>query len=131
MLPGKYNIEIFRGSTWSIAVNRATAAGVPINWETTYLDVPSADAGGAILTVRPGWQVRPEDKKITALLTLSQAAGDIVMSGTSMVITVKSTVSALFTFNEGVYDLEVFTGGSVPVVHKALYGRVTIRDEQT
>jgi hypothetical protein len=131
MLPGKYNMTMFRGDTFSIAITRASAAGVPINFQTQYIDKPAAGNGSCVMTIRPGWKIRPETKKQTPLAVLSTALGTITVVGETITVTIPAGTTEDYSFNEGVYDIEIRTGDIVPVVHKVLYGRITIKDEQS
>ena len=131
MQPGRYDITIYRGSTFSISVTRASAAGVPVDFDISYINVPTDDDGDCRMYIRPGWKTRPDKTKLPPLLTLNLTNSRISISGQTITLTISAADTEDLTFDEGMYDLEIATGDAVPVVHKVLYGRVTVKDEQT
>ena len=122
MVPGKYNINIFRGSTWSIKV--AASDGLSSrNFATTYSSIR--------IQVRPAWTVKPSDAVGTPLLELSLVNGRIVTTAEGITITLTAKETAKLAFNSGVYELEMTTDDVIPVVDKYLYGKVTVTGEIT
>lgn len=118
MTPGKYNIEIWRGSTWTIGINAEE------------LDFTDYDV--IRMQIRPPWvkgiPVKP------ALLELSMANGRITLEDDNL--TLRLTISADDTtdlsFDEGAYDLELIqTEEAGEVVDKLLYGSVSVKGERT
>ena len=125
MIPGKYNIDIWRGGTWS----------VPLQQEV--LDFSEYDE--IRMQIRPpfikGIPIKPP------LLELTLTNGRITLEDENK--TIRLTISAAntqtLTFDEGVYDLELVKHknlGATPqipeeIVDKLLYGSVTIHGEQT
>jgi hypothetical protein len=131
MVPGKYDMTIYRGSTFSLSFTAADANDVPVDFDADYIDKPGADLGDIRMYIRPAWAIRPETTKQDALLELTIANGRITTAGTTLTITLTAAETAAITFNEGKYDIELVTGAAIPVVDKLLYGKVTVKDEQT
>lgn len=122
MIPGNYNITIYRGGTWSI--NVAASDGVtPLNLAATYANIR--------MQIRPAWTVKPGDAKGNPLFELSLANGRITLTETGLKLTISATDTAKLAFNSGVYDLEMITDDVVPVVDKLLYGTVKVTGEIT
>lgn len=132
MVPGKYDITIYRGSTWSITINAENAAGIDIDFATSYVDNPSADLGTIRMQIRPIWDNVPVPTG-AALLELTIANARITLTGSNLnlVLTLDAATTAALAFNSGKYDLELVTGASTPVVDKLLYGDVTVTGEIT
>ena len=125
MIPGKYNINIWRGSTWNPGVQQER------------LDFASYDE--IRMQIRPPFVKGIPTKP--ALLELSLANGRITLEDSNQIL--RLTISAADTkklpFDEGVYDLElvkhVDLDATPPIteetVDKFLYGKVTVHGEQT
>jgi hypothetical protein len=122
MVPGKYNINIFRGSTWSIHLG-ASDGITGVDFAATYAIIR--------IQVRPAWTVKPSDATGTPLFELSLVNGRIVTDATGMTLTISAQDTAKLSFNSGVYELEMTTDDPVPVVDKLLYGTVTVTGEIT
>lgn len=121
MLPGKYNITIHRGSTWSIGVENKNAAGNPTDFAVSYMN-----GGGKIrMQIRPAWnkQATPTGPP---LIELSTDNGRIVVSTTMLTLTLTAAETAGLNFNSGEYELEAITGDAIPVVDPILNGTVTV-----
>ena len=126
MIPGKYNITIHRGGTWSIGIN---AENLDF---TTYDEIR--------MQIRPPW-VKGVVSSKPALFTLSMTNGRITLEdeGLTVRLTVSAADTAAITFDEGIYDLELvqhadLTGDPVipeEIVDKLLYGSVTVQGEIT
>lgn len=122
MVPGKYDITIYRGSTWLI--NVAASDGV------TSLDL-AATYTAVKMQIRPAWTVKPGDAKGNPLFELSLANGRITHNGTGLTLAISAADTAGLSFSSGVYELELITADVVPVVDKLLYGAVTVIGEIT
>lgn len=132
MVPGKYDITIYRGSTWTITINAENAQGIDIDFATSYVDNPGAGLGDIRMQIRPIWETGPIPEG-DALLELTIANARIVLEGANLnlVLTLNAADTAALTFNTGKYELELVTGDTVPVVDKLLYGDVTVTGEIT
>lgn len=133
MIPGEYNITIYRGSTWSISIQHKDADDNYTDFDASYIDQPGADAGKIEMHIRPAWRGTPPDvpKKSTPMFSLTIANGRITTSTTTMTLTIAAADTKTLDFNEGSYDIELVTGDTVPVVDKVLFGKVTVKDEKT
>lgn len=131
MIPGKYDITIYRGSTWTIDVSKKNSAGVYVDFEADYINNPTPGVGLIRMHIRPAWKVKATTTKLDPLLSLTTANGRISVSGTVLTFTLPASVTAALTFNEGTYDVELVTGETEPVVDKLLYGTVSVQDEKT
>jgi len=131
MVPGKYDITIHRGSTWSITINAKNASDIAIDFATAYKDNPGTDEGAIRLQIRPIWN---NDAIPTGdpLFEIDLDAG-ITLANTNLnlVLTLTAAQTAALAFNSGKYDLELVTGATPPVVDKLLYGDVTVTGEIT
>ena len=69
----------------------------------------------------------------TVLLSLTTENGGIVIDVTRHVITlnISATASAALTWSKGVYDLELVSADTIPVVTALLTGKVTVSKEVT
>lgn len=132
MIPGKYDITIYRGSTWTITISAENAAEVATNFNTAYIDNPSADSGTIRMQIRPIYETGAIPVG-TALLELTIANSRIAVAedGLTLTLTIDAATTAALKFNEGKYELELVTGATVPVVDKLIYGDVVVTGEIT
>lgn len=131
MIPGTFDIEIIRGDTWIFKLSHKDSAGAYTDFQTEYLDKPSAGLGEIRMYIRPAFGVRPERTPAEPLLKLSTTTGEITAVTTVLTLTLSAAVTAALTFNAGKFDIECATGDAVPVVHKVLRGQVTVDTEST
>ena len=132
MVPGKYDITIHRGGTWTITINAENASGIDLDFLTSYIDNPTVGAGALRMQIRPIWEKGPIPTG-TPLKELTYATGEITLTGSNLnlVLTLSAAVTAALTFNSGKYELELVTGDTPPVVDKLLYGDVIVTGEVT
>ena len=126
MIPGKYDIIIWKGGTLKIILN---ADGLDFN---VYDEIR--------MQVRPPW-TNGKPVSQSPLLLLNKTNGRIAVSddGLSLTLTVTADETAAFVFNGGIYDLELVQNADpmanppilAQVVHKLIYGTVTIKGEVT
>jgi len=120
MRAGKYNITVEQGSTLDFKIIYEDSNGAP------------ADLTGysAKMQIRPDYA----DLTNTNYLTLSSSLDP---DGTGLIITplsgsvniyINATKTDLFTFDEALYDLELYTSGSVL---RLLEGKVKIKKSVT
>lgn len=132
MIPGEYDITIYRGSTWEINVSKKDANDVYVDFEADYINQPTPDAGKIEMHIRPAWQGKPRIPKLeTPLLSLTIANGRISAAATVLTLTLPASVTKDLDFNSGSYDVELVTGDAEPVVDKLIFGQVTVKDEKT
>ena len=124
MVPGKYDITIYRGGTFEIVIESESAQGVATDFAATY--------DSARLQVRPAWNKKLGTNPPAALLELTTANGGIVVATTTLTLYISAADTAALTFNEGRYDLElVVTTAGVIRVDKILTGLVSVTGEIT
>lgn len=126
MIPGKYDIVMWKGSTWEVSLN---ADGLDFN---AYDEIR--------MQVRPPWT---SGKPVTQppLLLLDKDNGRAVVSadGQTLTLRVSAADTGAFTFDSGIHDLELVKNidlTAVPpvperIVDKLVYGTVTIKGEVT
>jgi hypothetical protein len=115
-LGNRYDLEIKQGATLSLTATWKDSTGTAINL-TGY-------------TAR--MQVRSTYDAATTILSLTSAAGDIVLGGSAgtIAITASATVTATLTAPwAGVWDLELVSGGGV--VTRLLEGSANVSPEVT
>ena len=131
MVPGNYDITIYRGGTFEISVEAENAVGVSTDFAATY--------DSARLQVRPAW-----NKKLStnpaALLELTTANGGILIESatpTTLTLYISAADTAALLFDEGRYDLELVVAAvvsptpAVEKVDKILTGKVSVTGEIT
>jgi hypothetical protein len=124
MIPGKYDIKIHRGGTWSIAIEAQNAQDVGTNFDTAYDRMR--------MQIRPAWRQNPIPTG-QPLLSLTTENGRITTqnSGTQIVLTISAADTAKLDFNAGQYELELVKDGDPEIVDKILYGSVQVTGEIT
>ncbi len=125
MVPGKYNITVYRGSTWSVGIEAADVNNVSTDFDIDYMD----NGGFMRMHVRPAWQ--KTTTSAAPLLELTTANNRIVVTGTLITLTLTAAETEALTFESGQYDLELVSGDAEPVVDKILYGSFTVINEAT
>ena len=128
MAAGKYSFAIEQGSTVDFEIAYKDSAGEPID----------------LTDYQARMQIRPSKGSETVYITLSSSfATDgtgLHMSGSGDVnpptsgtigIYIDAASSSAFTFNEAVYDLEIVTGSTYPVVTRLLEGSIRLIQEVT
>jgi len=125
MVPGTYNIKIYKGSTWSITLEAKDAQGIAMDF---------ADYNSMRMQIRA-----PFIKGVPtgpALLELTTANDRISLqsANTQILLTLSAAVTAALTFKEGVYELEMVKDAvvdppSVEIVDKLIRGSVTVIEE--
>jgi hypothetical protein len=125
MAAGKYNIVIEQGATYQIELQYKDSTNIPINL--------SGYSGRM--------QIRPSIGSPTSYLYLSSSLqpdgtglnfsgsnGTTPPASGSIGIFISATTSSLFTFINGVYDLEIQSGS---IVTRLLQGNVQVSKEVT
>ena len=128
MAAGKYSFAIEQGSTVDFEIAYKDSAGEPID----------------LTDYQARMQIRPSKGSETVYITLSSSFADdgtgLHMSGSGDInpptsgtigIYIDAASSSAFTFNEAVYDLEIVTGSTYPVVTRLLEGSVRLIQEVT
>ena len=126
MIPGKYDIVLWKGSTWEISLN---ADGLDFSiYDEIHMQVRPPWTGGKPVSQPP-------------LLLLDKDNGRIVVAddGQTLTLAISAADSQALTFDRGIYDLELVQNADLtanpPIperaVHKLIYGTVTIKSEVT
>jgi hypothetical protein len=121
MAAGKYSFIIEQGSTVDFSIVYSDSNGNPVN----------------LVEFDSKMQIR-ETYTSAPLLTLSSSLnGDgtgLNMSNAAsgaIGIYIASCTSSMLTFNEAIYDLDIISGSSCPVVVRILEGKVKLSKEVT
>ena len=128
MAAGKYSFAIEQGSTVDFEIAYKDSNGNPID----------------LTDYQARMQIRPSKGSDTVYLTLSSSyAADgtgLHMSGSddlnpptsgTIGIYISANTSSLLDFNEAVYDLEIVTGSTYPVVTRLIEGSIRLLKEVT
>jgi len=125
MAAGKYSFLIEQGATLSFELQYKDSAGTPIDL-TGYT---------ARMQIRSSVDSTTTIASLTSTLTadgtglnLSGSSGTKPLSSGSIGVYISATTSSLFTFNEGVYDLELVSGSTVT---RLIEGKVKLSKEVT
>lgn len=119
MLPGKFDITVLKGKTFSLGF-----AGKFDDGQTMTFDAYNEIR----LEVRQPW-VKTAVEESTPLLVLKKSTGDftVAVDGQSFEILIDSEASAALTFNDGRYDLDLLdTTVSPAIVDPFLKGKFTV-----
>jgi len=119
MIPGKYDIDVYRGGTFESGTISRTIDDVPLNF---------AAYDSITLRVKQAWKHVGVLDTDTVLLTLSSTDGDIVVSDDELSISIIISVTKVnaLTFEAGRYFLDLHTATTTD---KLLYGKFTILGE--
>lgn len=125
MAAGKYSFLIEQGATLSFELQYKDSAGTPIDL-TGYT---------ARMQIRSSVDSTTTIASLTSTLTadgtglnLSGSSGTKPLSSGSIGVYISAASSSLFTFNEGVYDLELVSGSTVT---RLIEGKVKLSKEVT
>lgn len=125
MAAGKYSFLIEQGATLSFELQYKDSAGTPIDL-TGYT---------ARMQIRSSVDSTTTIASLTSTLTadgtglnLNGSSGTKPLSSGSIGVYISAASSSLFTFNEGVYDLELVSGSAVT---RLIEGKVKLSKEVT
>lgn len=121
MQPGKYNITMFRGSTFNIGVKAEDDDGPVEDYNQTY--------NIAELIVYEAWAREPTDMDGPTLLEIGTATGHITIGTDTISVLMNSAETAALLFNEGVYVLKLMTSGAPDLVDVYLGGKFIVKNE--
>lgn len=126
MIPGKYDITIYKGGTFSITLSSENAIGTDINFNDAYDEIR--------MQIRPTWAKMPYTED--PLMDFTVANGRIVIptDGLSLTLNIDAADTELIDFKDGKYGLELIKYATtdpvaVEVVDKFLTGLVAVADE--
>jgi hypothetical protein len=128
MAAGKYSFNIEQGATVDFELAYKDANNDPINLTGYHAKM----------------QIRPNIGSDTVYLTLSSSLEDdgtgLNLSGSNSLnpptsgtigVFISANSSSQFDFSEAVYDLEIITGSSYPVVTRLIEGKIQLIKEVT
>jgi len=128
MIPGKYDITIYKGGTFSTSFTSENSLGVPMNFGV-YDKIR--------MQIRPTWAKLPYTE--TPLMDFTVANGRIVRpaDGLSLELNIAAADTEILTFKDGKYGLELIkhvdlaADPAIPVeiVDKFFVGLVAVVDE--
>ena len=119
MVPGRYNITIFRGGTFDVNIS-ATDDNGTIDFGTTYTS--------AEMLIYRAWLTNLDENPDNFLFKLSTDNGMIVIAGTSIHLNIPATVTKSLSFESGVYLLKLIVDGFDPIVDPFLRGSIKIEN---
>lgn len=123
MIPGEYNIEIYKGGTWEIVLEGKNSTGSPTDF-SIYDEIT--------LEIYAPWI---EDiTGVTPLLAISKTTGEIVITNNLITITIAASVTNQITFTEGKYSLKLIQNTDLtatppitePIIDVLLQGTVLV-----
>ena len=119
MVPGKYNMTIFRGGTFDIGITSSDKNGA-INFGETYTS--------ASMRIYRGWLTNLDDDPDDYLFELSTDNGMIVIAGTTIQLNIPASVTQSMSFESGVYLLKLVVDGFDPIVDPFLKGIIKVEN---
>lgn len=128
MSAGKYSFVIEQGSTLSFELQYKDSTGTPIslnNFSGRMQIRPSVESGQVLLTLSSS--LNPDGTG----LNFSGSNGQTAPSSGSIGVYISSTTSSLLSFTQAVYDLEIYSNASPPVVTRLIEGNVKLSREVT
>jgi hypothetical protein len=128
MIPGKYDITIYKGGTFSVSFTSENKLGVPMNFDV-YDEIR--------MQIRPTWAKIPYTGE--PLMDFTVANGRIVRpaDGLSLGLNIDEADTTLINFKDGKYGLELIknidllANPPIPVriVDKFFVGLVAVQEE--
>lgn len=119
MVPGKYNITVFRGGTFDISLS-ATDDNGPIDFGVTYTS--------AEMRIYRAWLNNIDENPDNFLFELTTDNGMIVIAGTSIHLSIPAIVTQSLSFESGVYLLKLIVDGFNPIVDPFLRGSLKVEN---
>jgi len=129
MVPGIYNITIYRGGTFRIDITATDTVGL-INFSTSY--------NRAKMYIQSAWINTGDDIPINPLYELTSANGQIMIIGNTVSLFIPATMTTALPFTSGVYNLmlildDELLGGNPndPIQDIILKGNITVESGAT
>ena len=120
MIPGNYDITVYRGGTFSIDFS-ATDEDGPINFSTTYTE--------AKLEVYPAWLNTSDDLPLEPIYEMNTTNGLIILVGTSGTLYISSVDTQALPFQSGNYKLKFIIDVPIaPIVDILLRGIIRVEN---
>lgn len=120
MIPGNYDITVYRGGTFSIDFS-ATDEDGPINFSTTYTE--------AKLEVYPAWLNTSDDLPLEPIYEMNTTNGLIILGGTSGTLYIPAENTQALPFQSGSYKLKFIIDVPIaPIVDILLRGIIRVEN---
>ncbi len=117
MVPGKYNMTVFRGGTFDISIS-ATDDNGDINFGQTYTS--------AKMCIYRAWLNNLDEDLDNCLYELNTTNGMLIITNTVIHIHIPALVTPALPFDSGVYLLKLIVDGIDPIIDPFLKGRITV-----
>ena len=128
MAAGKYSFVIEQGATLSFELQYKDSTGTPINltgYRGRMQIRPSVDSSTVIFQLT---DVRDADG---TGMNFNGSNGTTPPSSGSIGVYISAYSSSLLSFGQAVYDLEIYSGSTYPVVTRLIQGTVKLSREVT
>jgi hypothetical protein len=128
MSAGKYSFVIEQGATLSFELQYRDGNNTPINlsgYSGRMQIRPTVDSSEVYLTLSSS--LNPDGTG----LNFSGSNGAIPPASGSIGVYISSTTSSLLSFNQAVYDLEIYSNATPPVVTRLIEGNIRLSKEVT
>lgn len=123
MVPGKYDITIYKGGTFKHKITAVDKDGLAVDFSVY---------DSMRMQIRPLVMTTIAGEIPAALLELTSGNGGLTVSNsTELYIGISAAETANITFNTAKYDIELVKNEAVVVVDKFLYGKVYVMEEVT
>lgn len=126
MIPGRYDMTIYKGGTFTTTFSSKNALDVPLNFRDTYDEIR--------MQIRPTWAKIPYTG--SSLMDLTEANGRVIIAvdGLSLILNIDAADTEVIEFNDGKYGLELVKYATVDpvaveIVDKFMFGLVAVIDE--
>lgn len=128
MAAGKYSFIIEQGATLSFELQYKDSTGTPIDLTgyTGRMQIRPSITSNTVL-FQMNSTVRPDGTG----LNFNGSNGVTPPSSGSIGVYISAYSSSLMTFNEAVYDIEIVSGSTYPVVTRLIEGTVKLSKEVT
>jgi hypothetical protein len=128
MSAGKYSFVIEQGATLSFELQYKDGTNTPISlsgYSGRMQIRPTVDSSEVYLTLSSS--LNPDGTG----LNFSGSNGAIPPASGSIGVYISSTTSSLLSFNQAVYDLEIYSSATPPVVTRLIEGNIRLSKEVT
>ena len=118
MIPGEYNITIYKGTTFSIELAPEDDDG-PIPFDQTYTE-------GSLRIYPAGVVTMADAENADVLIELTVANGGLDINTTRVIAEISQPETAMIEWSSARYVLDLIVGGDIPIVDRMVYGTVTV-----
>jgi hypothetical protein len=128
MSAGKYSFVIEQGATLSFELQYKDGTNTPISlsgYSGRMQIRPTVDSSEVYLTLSSS--LNPDGTG----LNFSGSNGTTPPTSGSIGVYISSTTSSLLSFNQAVYDLEIYSSATPPVVTRLIEGNIRLSKEVT